>query len=304
MSGLEIVCAFKSKTYLLQISFVRKSSQHPCSGLRIGLHGRLTGVSHSFAFQPLEPTPEGLQGCLRVSFKATITVMAVTELPVTNITPARHGLLAPPTCWLHPRVHRGPREAVWLHLLLLSSSPGAPEVGKKAWSPHKPHLIHLQNNAGNNGNNALEIMLPGPLPTTQGSSWPWMWLEQWGCAPRVLQSPRGGRTHRSRLGVTGLGQLWRPRIAQTKPVLRVSPVSWLETSNQPPPSVPKEEEIGTLLFPLEPTPGGQGATDRGEGTQPPCVCTDPSAAPVTSHPGQLQGASHTPTHSGPAKCGP
>ena len=38
-------------------------------------------------------------------------------------------------CWLHPRVHRGPSEVVWLHLLLLSSSPGAPKVGKKAWSP-------------------------------------------------------------------------------------------------------------------------------------------------------------------------
>lgn len=58
----------------------------------------------------------------------------------------------------------------------------------------------------------MEIMLPGPLPTTRGSSWPWMWLEQWGCAPRVLQSPGGGRTRRSRLGVTGLGRLWRPRI--------------------------------------------------------------------------------------------
>lgn len=103
MSGLEIVCAFKSKTYLLPISFVRKASQHPCSGLRIGLHGRLTGVSLSFAFQLLGPTPEGLQGSLRVSFKATITVMAVTELPVTNITAARRGLLAPPTCPQRPQ---------------------------------------------------------------------------------------------------------------------------------------------------------------------------------------------------------
>ena len=96
----------------------------------------------------LRPTPDGLQGSLRVSFKATITVMAVTELPVTNITAARLGRLAPPTCWLHPRVHRGPSEAVWLHLLLLSSSLGAPKVGKKAWSPHKPQLTHLQ--SGNN----------------------------------------------------------------------------------------------------------------------------------------------------------
>lgn len=145
MSGLEIVCAFKSKTHLLQISFVRKASQHPCSVLQMGLHGRPTGVSHSFAFQPLSPTPEGVQGSLRVSFKATITVMAVTELPTTNITTARHGLLAPPTCWFHPHVHRGPTEVLWLHLLLLSSSPGAPKVGKKAWSPHKPQLTHLQN---------------------------------------------------------------------------------------------------------------------------------------------------------------
>lgn len=103
MSSLEIVCAFKSKTYLLQISFVRKASQHPCSVLQMGLHGRPTGVSHSFAFQPLGPTPEGLQGSLRVSFKARISVMAVTELPITNITSARHGLLAPPTCPQRPQ---------------------------------------------------------------------------------------------------------------------------------------------------------------------------------------------------------
>lgn len=103
MSGLEIVCAFKSKIYLLQVSFVRKASQHPCSVLRMGLHGRPTGVSHSFAFQPLSPTPEGLQGSLRVSFKAAIAVTAETELPITNITTARHGLLAPPTCPRRPQ---------------------------------------------------------------------------------------------------------------------------------------------------------------------------------------------------------
>lgn len=142
MSGLEIVCAFKSKIYLLQVSFVRKASQHPCSVLRMGLHGRPTGVSHSFAFQPLGPTPEGLQGSLRVSFKATIAVTAESCRLQTSPRPDMD-------CWLHPRVLGGPSELVRLHLLLLSSSPGAPKVGKKAWSPHKPQLTHLQN-----GNNA------------------------------------------------------------------------------------------------------------------------------------------------------
>lgn len=81
-------------------------------------------------------------------------------------------------------------------------------------------------------------------------------------------------------------------------------MSQLEISNQPPPSVP-EEQLALSFSPLKPVNSipmlrGQEATDRGEGTQPPCVCTDSSAAPVTSHPRKLQGTSHTPTHSGPA----
>ena len=68
MSSLEIVCAFESKTYPLQISSMGKASQQPCSVLVTGLRGGWTRGSHSFAFQPLSAPPQrvcGLQGWTR-----------------------------------------------------------------------------------------------------------------------------------------------------------------------------------------------------------------------------------------------